>query len=199
MLGPAGDAAGPRGVFHQIDMEVFVRRRTWFALTVVMAASLAVGVGFAGAASPKKSGTTVKTTTLNCSVSLTTTPPPGSNSVDQPASQGSQYGPIHCGTPGFGFGVASDSFTVPDSGDTLGKYTEYLGAGTLKGAFDLTPAEGQPISGTTFSSQSWTGTITVTGGTGVYKAITGAKVGTMNCTSDDSVHLACKETVKVKG
>lgn len=179
-----------------------MRRRTWFALTVVMAASLAVGVGFA-AASPKKSAkATVKTTTLHCNVSLTTEPPAGSNSVDQPAAQGSQYGPIHCGTAGFGGGVVADSFTVPDSGDTVGKYAQYLGAGTIEGAFDLTPQESPGISmspGTSgFTSQTWIGTVTVTGGTGVYKGITSAKVGTMTCSSDDSVHLTCKETVRVK-
>jgi hypothetical protein len=169
----------------------------WFALTVVMAASLTVGVGFAGAANPKKSGKAkVKPTALHCNVSLTTTPPPGSNTVDQPPAQGSQYGPIHCPTVGFGGGVVSDSFTVPDSGDTVGQYTQYLSAGTIKGAFDLTPQESPGI--TNFSSETWAGTVTVTGGTGVYKGITGAKVGTMNCSSDDSVHLTCTETVKVK-
>lgn len=174
-----------------------MRRRMWFALTAVVAASLAVGVGFAGAASPKKSGKAkVKPTALHCNVSLTTEPPPGSNSVDQPAAQGSQYGPIQCRTAGFGGGVAADSFTVPDSGDTVGTYTEYLGAGTIKGAFDLTPQESGGISN--FSSETWSGTVTVTGGTGVYKGIKGAKVGTMNCSSDDSVHLTCTETVKVK-
>ena len=179
-----------------------MRRRMWFALTVVMAASLAVGVGFAGAASPKKSGgkkTTVKPTTLNCSVSMTTEPPAGSNTVDQPATQGSQYGPIHCGTAGFGGGIISDSFTVPDSGDTVGTYTEYWGAGSVKGAFDLTPQEQpSPFESGSFQSQTYQGTLTVTGGTGVYKGITGVKTGTMNCTSPDTIHLSCTEKVKVK-
>jgi hypothetical protein len=174
----------------------------WFALTVVMAASLAVGVGFAGAASTKKSGgKTVKPTTLNCSVSMTTEPPSGSNTVDQPASQGSQYGPIHCGTAGFGGGIISDSFTVPDSGDNVGTYTAYYSAGSIKGAFDLTPQEQpSPFESGSFQSQTYQGTVTVTGGTGVYKGITGVKteMGTMNCTSPDTIHLTCTEKVKVK-
>ena len=153
------------------------------------------------AASPKTTSgkKAIKPTTLNCSVSLTTEPPAGSNTVDQPASQGSMYGPIHCPKTGFGGGVEGVSFTVPDSGDTVGTYTQYFNAGTIKGAFDWTPTESPPISGTTFSSQAWTGTVTVTGGTGVYKGIKGTKTaGVMNCSSDDSVHVTCTEKVKVK-
>ena len=151
------------------------------------------------AATPKTTVTKVKPTTLHCSASLTTTPPPGSATVDQPASQGSQYGPTHCPTKSFGGGIMEDSFTVPDSGDTVGTYKQYFNAGTIKGEFDLTPNEGAPISGTTFTSETWTGTITVTGGTGAYKGIKGTKTpGVINCSSDDSVHLSCTEKVKVK-
>ncbi len=176
-----------------------MRRRNWFALTAVMAASLAIGVGLAAAANPKASSTsTTKPITLNCKVSLTTEPPAGSNTVNQPASQGSQYGPIHCSPGAFGGGVESDSFTVPDSGDTVGTYTQYFNAGTVKGSFDWTPQESPPITGSNFESQSWTGTVTVTGGTGVYKGIKGKKnTGVMNCSSDDSVHLTCTEKIKV--
>jgi hypothetical protein len=39
--------------------------------------------------------------------------------------------------------------------------------------------------------------VTVNGGTGIYRGITG-KSGTMNCTSVDSVHLTCTEAVRVK-
>ena len=174
-----------------------MRRRMWFALIVVMAASLVIGVGFAGAASPKKPA--AKFTTLNCRVSLTTEPPPGSNTVNQPQAQGSQYGPIHCRTAGFGGGLEGDSFTIPDSGDTVAKYNAYFSAGSIKGSFDITPGEPGPLSSNSFSSQTWTGTMTVDGGTGVYKGITGKKnSGVMNCSSPDSVHMTCTETVKVK-
>jgi hypothetical protein len=130
---------------------------------------------------------------------MATQPPAGSNSVDQPASEGNMYGPVRCPNPkGFGAGVIAASFTVPDNGDTVGTYVEYLHAGTVHGAFDLTPAEGQTPSSTNFSSQSWTGTLTVLGGTGVYKGIKAKKAtGTLDCTSVDSVHLTCSEKVKV--
>lgn len=175
-----------------------MRRRSWFAVAAVMATSLAVGVGMAVAASPKASST-VKPTVLKCKISLTTTPPSGSNTVSQPSSQGSQYGPVHCPKAGFGGGIEKDSFTVPDSGDTVGTYTQYFHAGTVSGSFDLTPTEGPPISSSNFDAQSWTGTLTVTGGTGVYNGIKGKKgSGVFNCTSPDSVHLTCTEKVKVK-
>jgi hypothetical protein len=191
-----------RDVIHSRDPEVFVRRRIWFALTSVTAASLAIGVGMAGAASRNAANnSTVKATTLHCKVSLTTEPPPGSNSVNQPASQGSQYGPIHCSPSALGPGIEADSFTVPDSGDTVGTYTQYFKAGTIRGSFDLTPQESGPVSSTSFSSQAWEGTLTVTGGTGIYQGIrrlSGRKhIGTLSCSSSDSVHLACIEKVRV--
>jgi hypothetical protein len=203
VLGPAAEAVGPEGtfldVFHPTDLEVLVSRRIWFAVTAVMAASLAVGVGMAAGASPKASSKpAIKPITLHCKVSMTTTPPADSNVVDQPAAQGSQYGPNHCATKGFGSGMISDSFTVPDSGDTVGTYTQFFHGGTITGAFDLTPSESSGLSQTGFTSESWTGTITVTGGTGLYKGIVGKKhSGTINCTSPDTVHLACTEKIKV--
>lgn len=169
-----------------------MRRRNWFAVTAVMAASLAVSVGMASAASPKL-------ITLRCNNSLTTLPPTDSNTVNQPASDGNQDGSIHCRTKGFGGGMIGDAFTVPDSGDTVGTYTQYFGAGSIHGKFDLTPSESGPISNTNFESQSWTGTITLLGGTGVYKGIKAKKgSGTMTCTSPDTVHMSCVEKIKLK-
>ena len=151
----------------------------------------------AAGASPKKAA--IKPITLHCGISLGTTPPAGSATVDQPPAQGNQYGPVHCPTKGFGGGMIGDSFTVPDSGDTVGTYTQFFHAGTITGSFDLTPQESSEPSSTTFTSQSWTGTITVKSGTGLFKGIVGKRnSGTMNCTSDDSVHLTCTEKIKVK-
>jgi hypothetical protein len=167
-----------------------VRRRSWFAVTAVMAASLAVGVGLAVAAAPKA-------TKLTCHLSLTTTPPPGSATVPQPASQGSQYGPVHCPRAGFGGGVTSDAFTVPDSGNIMGTYTQYFTAGSIRGSFVLQPQEAGPISVGSFESQPYMGTVKITGGTGVYNGIKSLKApGTLKCTSPDSVHLTCVEKIK---
>jgi hypothetical protein len=162
------------------------------------AASFIVGAGLATAAS---STTAIKPTVLRCKISMSTQPPAGSNSVDQAAPQGAQYGPSHCPRKGFGSGVIADSFTVPDTGDTVGTYVQYFHAGTIMGKFDLTPEPSTGISDSSFQSQTWTGTVKVTGGTGVYKGITGIKgkkgLGVFNCASVDSVHLKCNEKVKV--
>jgi hypothetical protein len=137
-------------------------------------------------------------TKLTCKLTLTTAPPPGSNTVSQPPSQGTQYGPTHCPRAGFGAGIVADSFIVPDSGDIVGKYTQYFQAGSIKGSFDLAPQEGAPISPISFESQSWVGTLKITGGTGVYSAVKGVKgTGVFKCATDDSVHLACTEKIKI--
>jgi hypothetical protein len=163
----------------------------WFATTAVVAASLGVGAGMAGAAAPKAMK-------LTCHLSLTTEPPPGSNTVNQPTSQGAQFGAFNCGAPGFGRGVMGDAFTVPDSGDTVGKYAQYFKAGSIRGSFDITPQEAGGISSTSFSSQTWVGTIKITGGTGVFGLVKQQKgTGVMKCTSPDSVHLSCTEKIKL--
>lgn len=174
-----------------------MRRRIWFVLTSVMAASLTVSAVMAVSAGAK-TGSTGKLFRMNCKMSLATVPAQDSNVVDQPAAHGSQYGPFHCGQPLlFGGGVAADSFTVPDSGDTVGTFTQYFKSGTVKARFDLTPQEAD-FSSTSFEGQSWQGTVKVLRGTGLYKGIRSKKPGTMTCTSEDSVHLSCSEKIKLK-
>lgn len=174
-----------------------MRRRSRLAVTTVMAASFAASPGIALAVGSKTAAKAIK---LNCKVELIAAPAEGTNVVDQPPSQGSQYGPVKChavGSSGLGRGVVATSFNVPDSGDTVGKYTEYFKAGTVRGSFDLTPQESD-FSSTSFTSQAWQGTVKVLGGTGTYHGIKGKKVGTMKCTSSDSVHLTCTEKVTLK-
>lgn len=176
-----------------------MRSRIGKAAAAVLATSLLLAAAVP-AASGKQSKSGRKSSafvTVRCAMHISTQPPAGSATVDQPPQQGSQYGPVHCARKGFGGGVTADTFTVDGSGDTVGHYTQYLGTGTISGSFDLTPAEGQ-LSSTTFSSQSWSGTITVTGGTGAFRKITGRRgSGTLACTSPDSVHLRCVEHVAV--
>ena len=165
----------------------------------ICASSLVAGAGFASAAS-NSAATAVKRITLNCKIDMTTVPPAGSNVV-LVAPQGKQYGPDRCATAGFGSGIIANTFTVPDSGDTVGVFSQYFRAGGIFGKFDLTPLQGTGISPTSFQSQAWTGTVTVTGGTGIYSGITHAKgkkgIGRMHCTSPDSVHLSCTDSVNV--
>jgi hypothetical protein len=178
-----------------------MRSRISLVGAAIAASSLVIGVGFAGAASTRTAAKAVQPTVLKCRISSLTTGPPADSNVVLVADSGTQYGRNFCAKNGFGPGVISDSFTVPDSGDTVGTYTEYFRAGTVFGKFDLTPLEGTGISDSGFGAQSWTGTISVAGGTGIYAGIARAKgkkgVGAMNCTSPDSVHLACTETMKI--
>lgn len=158
-------------------------------------AALFFVLGISVAAAANKTAGKTKTIVLKCHVNLATVPPAGSAAVDQPPAQGTSYGQVHC--PSIGTGVESASFKVPDSGDTVGNYWQYFGTGAIHGKFDITPEEGSgSISATNFESESWTGTVTVIGGTGVYKGAAG-KTGTLKCRSNDTVHLTCVESMKL--
>lgn len=180
-----------------------MRRRVSIVGVAVAAVSLVVGVGVSGAAGHGHHHKTVKHLKprfelLRCLSYPTTTPPAGQANVDQPPASGTSYGPVGCSTPGFGSGTIAMSFTVPDSGDMVGTFTEYFDAGTIKGTFDLSPGDGQPIGSDTFTSQSFEGQASVTGGTGVYDGIKGKNSkGTMACNSPDSVHNTCTQNIGV--
>jgi hypothetical protein len=84
----------------------------------------------------------------------------------------------------------------------IGKYTQYFGDGSVRGTFDLVPQEGSGnLTPGSFTSQSWQGTLKIAGGTGAFKAVQGLKgkknLGTLSCTSPDTVHLTCTEKVKL--
>ncbi|MBV9603806.1 MAG: hypothetical protein JO027_01795 [Solirubrobacterales bacterium] len=169
-----------------------MKRRICLVGTALAAVPFVLGISVAAAAS---NSTAAKPVVVKCHVSLGTVPAPGSPTVDQPPSQGAQYGTVHCGGASFGWGVEKDGFTVPDSGDTVGSYTQYFGDGSVHGKFDLTPTE-QSLTPTDFTSETWTGTLTVTGGTGSLAKAAGKK-GVIKCTSGDSVHLTCTEKIKL--
>ena len=171
-----------------------MRRRICLVGTAIAAVPFAVGISVATAA-PKS--TAAKPTVLKCHISLSAVPPPGSPAVDQPPSKGAQYGTVHCGGATFGWGVEKSTFSVPDSGDTVGSYAQYFGAGSIRGKFDLTPAEvSGDLGNTGFATQSWVGKFTVTGGTGALAKAAGKK-GVLKCTSGDSVHLTCTEKIEL--
>lgn len=171
-----------------------MKRRICLVGAAVAAVPFVLGISVAAAAS-KSTKPVVKPVVVKCHLSLGTVPPPGSPAVDQPPSQGAQYGPVHCGGGSFGWGVEKNIFKVPDSGDSVGTYAQYFATGSIRGKFDLTPIE-QTLSSTNFTSEAWTGTVTVTGGTGSLAKAKGKK-GTLKCTSGDSVHLTCTEKIKL--
>ena len=169
------------------------------AISLFAIASLGCAlVASAGAAAAgAKKATKAKPVKLQCRVTLIQQPGAGQDTV-LPTDAGEHYGRITC-PHGFGSGVIHDSFTVPDSGDTVAKYVAFFNRGGFSGTLDLTPGEGDELSGTSFQSASWTGTMTVAEGTGVYKGIAVAKngKGKLTCTSPDTVHLKCQETISL--
>ena len=174
-----------------------MRRRMCLVGSALAAAPFVVGFGVTAAMAKgtHHNGTpTVKAVAvLKCHIFLSTVPPPGSPAVDQPPLSGAQYGPVHC--KAVGSGVESDAFKVPDSGDTVGSWAVNFDTSSIHGKFDLTPGEGTGnLSSTSFESQSWVGTVTVTGGTGKYAGAAG-KDGVITCTSGDTVHLRCTEKI----
>ena len=163
-----------------------MKRRILLVGCALAALPFVLGISVAGAAS--------KTVVLKCHMSLATVPPAGSNTVDQPPSQGASYGAVHC--PSVGTGVEAATFNVPESGNTVGKYWQYFSTGSIRGKFNLTPQEGTALSPTSFTSETWVGTLTVTGGSGSYSTAAG-KTGTIKCASADTVHLTCTEKIKL--
>jgi hypothetical protein len=171
-------------------------RRIWLVVAAMAMGLLLVGVASAAAAKTKAK-TTPKPVKfkVTCKSSVGTVPAADDNAVVPPADHGSQYGSVRCGKV-FGGGIQADSFKLLDTGDLQGSWAQYYGVGTIHGQFALTPADtGPPSSTTTFSAVTYSGTVTVAGGTGAYKKATGK--GTMNCSSTDGVHFACSDTVKV--
>jgi hypothetical protein len=167
-------------------------------VAISVSALFVAGAGMAMAATTKPSVSAKPSSrVLKCLVYLSTAPPANSAQVDQPPSGGRQYGPAQCPAKGLGSGMEADKFTVPVSGDLVGTYYQYFSTGTIKGKFDLVPQEAPPLSSTSFANESFTGTVSVTGGTGSLKGTKSKKAGIMKCTSPDTVHLTCTETVKI--
>jgi hypothetical protein len=135
-------------------------------------------------------------TKLSCHVSFSLLVPADDTTVTQGATQGNHAGTVVCPTKGFGAGVESDSFTTDDAGDLVGKWQQWFNAGSVYGAYTLTPSDtGAPPSVTSFAAASYTGTFTIKSGTGTAAKATGD--GTITCTTQDSVHYACKESGRI--
>jgi hypothetical protein len=171
-----------------------VRRRISIVGAALTAGLLAVGVAIAPAASTKPAKP--KPVTVTCTTAVSTATPPGQSALVPPVMQGTDYGTVKCSGKQFGHGVHTDTFTVPDSGDTVGTYTQYFDAGSIHGKFDLTPGEASPPTTDTILASTYTGTETVAGGTGVYVGIKGT--GTSTCASPDDIHTTCTIKLKLK-
>jgi hypothetical protein len=169
-------------------------------LGAAIAGLLIIGVGSALAATPhasKAAGGKSKSsgTKVSCSSKISLQVPSGETDVTAGATQGTQYGTVKCGSM-LGSGVQSDSFTTDDAGDLSGKFQQYFNAGSVFGTYVLSANDQSgPPTIQSFSSASYTGTVTIKNGTGVDKGASGK--GTLNCSTADAVHFTCTEKVKI--
>ena len=171
-------------------------KRKWLVVAAMAVGLLVIGatsaLGAKPAANAKPKPVKFKVT---CKSNVGDVPADGDDSVVPPVDQGWQYGAVQCGKV-FGNGIAANKFSLQDSGDLEGTWSQYYSVGTIRGKFTMTPADtGPPSSPTTFAAISYTGTATVDAGTGAYKKAKGQ--GTMNCSSTDGVHFTCTDSVKV--
>lgn len=134
------------------------------------------------------------TTTLTCTLKLVTQIPSNDVTVTQGADSGTQYGRAGCAKPLFS-GVEQSSFLQDESGDLSGKYQQWFNSGSVYGEYTLTAQDTGPPSTTSFTNASYSGTISVSNGTGVFKKAAGT--GTLACTTTDLAHFACTEKLKL--
>jgi hypothetical protein len=173
-----------------------VTRRISLLGAAVAAGALALSVGSASAAKPKRhKAPTPKPTpvTALCNLNVSLVAATGQQDLTPGSDSGDEFGTTSCPSPE-GKGLAHLTFSLADDGDTTGSFWEYFGDGSVRGTYDLTPADSSTITLDSFSAVDYTGTLVVTGGSGPYKPATGK--GTATCHSPDSVHLSCKATFK---
>lgn len=172
------------------------------AIAALLTAGVVTAPAFAAPAAKKPASVKTKPvtklapvkTTLTCTLKLVTQIPSNDVTVTQGAQSGTQYCRAGCGKPLFS-GAEESSFVQDESGNLSGKYQQWFNAGSLYGAYTLTAADtGQPTT-TSFTNASYTGTVTVTNGTGFFKKATGT--GTLACTTTDLAHYACTEKLKL--
>ena len=167
-------------------------------VVAAMAALLTVAITASASATSaaKKPATKPRSvkTSLTCTLKLVTQVPSNDVTVTQGAQSGDQYGRAGCGKPLFS-GVEQNSFAQDESGDLSGRYQQWFNAGSVYGKYTLTPKDTGPPTTSSFTNASYTGTATVTNGTGVFKKATGK--ATLACTTTDLAHFACTEKLKL--
>jgi hypothetical protein len=163
---------------------------------VVTAPALATPAAAKPASVNKKPVTNLEPvkTTLTCTLKLVTQIPSNDVTVTQGAESGTQYGRAGCAKPLFS-GVEQSSFLQDESGNLSGKYQQWFNAGSLYGTYTLTADDTAPPTSTSFTNASYTGTVTVTGGTGFFRKAAGA--GTLACATTDLAHYACTEKLQL--
>ena len=133
-------------------------------------------------------------TKATCRFVLTTVAPGGSSTVEPGMADGYQFGTTRCSK--LSSGVARDVFSTGASGDLTGRIQQWFRGGTLYGTFDLAPQPaGGPPTTTSFTAAAYSGTVKYTGAQGLLKGTTAT--GTLSCTTTDSTHYSCTESLKL--
>ncbi len=175
-----------------------MKRRICLVGAALAACSLTAGLAIdsvAGAKTVKASAKPV-TFTVTCTTYVTTLIPSGQTELTPPAQQGTDYGSVRCNGTRLPGGVQWDTWSIPARGATGGTFRQYFNAGTIHGTFDLTPGEAPPPTQANLAAESYTGTITVDRGSGIYRGITGS--GTEVCGTPDDIHTGCFVELKLK-
>ena len=159
-----------------------------------VAALFTAGIPAAMAATPahhsKKTTTRTETKGESCKLSLTTVAPPGAPGVTAGTTSGINFGKSSCSAARPG--VARQVFAIDTAGDMTGKIQQWFATGSVYGTFQLTAASlTGPPTATSFGKAAYSGTVKLTGASGMMKGITG--MGTMTCSTPDSLHFTCKE------
>lgn len=151
----------------------------------------AAAMAAAPAHQSKKTATTKTVTThASCKLSLTTVAPPGTDGVTAGTTSGANFGNSTCASARPG--VARQVFAIDDAGDMSGKVQQWFATGSLYGTFQLTAQSiSAPPTASSFGKAKYSGTVKLTGSSGMMKGITGT--GTMACYTPDSLHFTCIE------
>jgi hypothetical protein len=124
--------------------------------------------------------------------------------IPQPAPTAANFGSTNCGKP-FGFGVQKDSSTVTRTsaltGIFEGPFKMFFDTGTIKGRFKIAFVTSvgivPPATTPSITHVAYTGSVTVTGGTGAWRRIRGS--GTVTGESPDAKRTALTETLTLRG
>jgi hypothetical protein len=164
------------------------------AVLIIGVASALAATSHASKGGKKSKAPSPVTTKVSCASSLILQVPAGATDVSPASLEGTEMGTTNCAP--VGKGVEVESFTTEDSGDITGKWQSWFKTGSVFGTFTMTPSDNNPPTTTTsFSQASYTGTFAVTNGTGTFAKAAGT--GTLACSTQDSVHFACKQKGKV--
>ena len=165
---------------------------TGAAVAALFTAGVPAAALAATSAHPAKKTTTTKTVTTHesCKLSLTTVAPPGSSGVTAGTTTGVNFGNSTCSSARPG--VARQMFSIDTAGDMSGKVQQWFATGSVYGSFQLTASSlSAPPTATSFGKAKYTGTVKLTGASGMMKGISG--MGKMSCSTPDSLHFTCTE------